>query len=304
MYYDATVPDPDVAGAVFGLSDGRVAFSNPSSTTHRENMTLRIGTLDASQASGITWDRGMVLAKSATEAAGYSSIFEGSDGKVGVLWETQGDDAFPNCYGGYCQIVLTLVTPPASSKAAATRTTRTTGAADNYVRYSTGWSINPTGTRNLNFSCAAVLPQPSVVLSHCDTNPLCLAVNAVPVQPDRSAGINASCVFYKALNESHLITQVFLHRTRCNAQLNATTVTSPNNQTYKFCPHVGDASFTHLEIIWGVTSWEQCMQQCDADARCSACQTDGASCETFTTYTSAVCGTTAPGCSAWFKLDY
>ena len=128
MFFDATIPDPDVAGAVFGLSDGRIAFSNPSSTTYRENMTLRIGNLDASQASGITWEDSIVLAKSATEAAGYSSIFQGSDGKVGVLWETHGDDSFPNCYGGYCQIVLTLVTPPAS-EAAANRII--TGAADN-----------------------------------------------------------------------------------------------------------------------------------------------------------------------------
>ena len=113
MVYDPSIPDPDVAGSVFGLSTGRIAFSNPSSTIHRENMTLHIGKLDTSKKSGIAWDQGLLLGKSSTEAAGYSSIFESQEGKIGILWET-GDidnETFPGCYGGYCQIVLTIVTP-------------------------------------------------------------------------------------------------------------------------------------------------------------------------------------------------
>ena len=101
------MPDPDVEGGLLGLSDGAVAFSNPSSATSRANMTLFVGRRGG---GGIAWGPALALGADPARAAGYSSIFETDDGRLGVLWETSPDDpSATNCTGGYCQIALSMV---------------------------------------------------------------------------------------------------------------------------------------------------------------------------------------------------
>ena len=109
--YDPALPDPDVEGAILGLADGRLVFTNPSSAVHRANMTLRVGRRDG-EGNGIAWERALPVGSGGPAVpAGYSSVFEGDDGRVGVLWETQADGPpVTNCTGGYCQIVLTMMT--------------------------------------------------------------------------------------------------------------------------------------------------------------------------------------------------
>jgi len=72
-------------------------------------MTLRTGRRGETPSSGVNWDRALSLSKAADVPAGYSSIFEGEDGRLGVLWETDdGSSVARGCFGGYCEIVLTL----------------------------------------------------------------------------------------------------------------------------------------------------------------------------------------------------
>ena len=110
--YDPELPDPDVEGAILGLSDGRVAFANPSSAVHRANMTLRVGRRSDGGGASIAWEHVISVGSGGPAVpAGYSSVFESDDGRVGVLWETQADGPpLTNCTGGYCQIVLTMMT--------------------------------------------------------------------------------------------------------------------------------------------------------------------------------------------------
>jgi hypothetical protein len=42
-------------------------------------------------------------------SAGYSSLFEMPDGRVGVLWETEGDQRERGCRGEGCSIVLSFL---------------------------------------------------------------------------------------------------------------------------------------------------------------------------------------------------
>ena len=100
----------------------------------------------------------------------------------------------------------------------------------------------------------------------------------------------------------------FVHRTRCNSKLTATTVMSPGNKPYKYCKNVGDAFYSVLSTAPGnVTSWAACKAACDANPDCAACQTDGLHCKLLETYTKDSCGdpvgTDPPaGCDAWFKV--
>ena len=114
MTFDTALPDPDVAGAALGLRDGTVAFSNPSHPTQRANMSLFLGQYDSATGGGVTqgikWDAGTPLSDGgAAVPAAYSALFESRDEAVGILWETQGDEAFEGCTGGYCSIVLSVI---------------------------------------------------------------------------------------------------------------------------------------------------------------------------------------------------
>ena len=123
----------------------------------------------------------------------------------------------------------------------------------------------------------------------------------VPVQP----GVDTKCAWLKtnALNDNMA---AFVHRTRCNAALNATTVAAPGNKTfYKYCPHVGDAYYDVIKTFGNATSlmsYAQCIALCDAEPACAACQTDGHACTLMTVRTLPTCGDTPPGCDAWFRI--
>ena len=66
-----------------------------------------------------------------------------------------------------------------------------------------------------------------------------------------------------------------------------------------------DAFYDVLNVVpANITSYAACRDLCDANANCSACQTDGHSCTLMTTHASSTCGTTPPGCSAWFRIDF
>ena len=170
-----------------------------------------------------------------------------------------------------------------------------------YVRYNTGWDLNVhTNLQDVEaFSnCTLYPPEMATVLVNCDEDMNCTMISRIPGTKQVPA-TNKTCTSYKTLGQLKNNNQVFLHKTRCNENLNGTIVTSMNNKTYKMCEHVGDAYFLHLEAKWGgVWTWKQCTEMCDVDPNCAACQTDGASCTTFTTFTDHV-----NGLSAWFKLD-
>ena len=143
---------------------------------------------------------------------------------------------------------------------------------------------------------------PDQVLSLCDGMPACTATNYVPVQP----GSNARCAWLKTNGANDRIA-AFVHRRRCNGALNATVVASPGNRSrYKFCASVGDAFYDVVRVVPAngtLVPYARCMAMCDGEPRCAACQTDGATgCTLLTVHTSAECGESTPGCSAWFRV--
>ena len=123
MVYDSAVPDPDCQGAVLGLQNGSIAFSNANSATRRVNPTVRLGSLARQQPTGgaggtgggapgattgeVVWSTATTPLATATTSAGYSSLFETPDHRIGVLWETQGSK--PGCTGEGCSIVLSFL---------------------------------------------------------------------------------------------------------------------------------------------------------------------------------------------------
>ena len=149
---------------------------------------------------------------------------------------------------------------------------------------------------------SAYVPPPQI-LSLCDDSLACLATNNVPVQPG-TAGTDKRCAWLKSVAVSNQVA-AFVHHRRCSSTLNATTVFSPGSHfSYKFCPQVGDAFYDVITTVADSkpSSYAQCMGYCDANPNCSACQTDGHNCTLLTVHSSPTCGTTPPGCDAWFKI--
>ena len=129
VLYDPSVPDPNCQGAVLGLRNGSIAFSNANSATARVNPSVRLGKVvgysrrnggaDSGSRSGpasssspalpsrVEWSATATGLATATTSAGYSSMFETPDGRVGVLWETDGHR--PGCTGEGCSIVLSFI---------------------------------------------------------------------------------------------------------------------------------------------------------------------------------------------------
>ena len=131
VLYDPSVPDPNCQGAVLGLRNGSIAFSNANSATARINPSVRLGKVvgysggrrnggaDSGSRSGpasssspalpsrVEWSATATGLATATTSAGYSSMFETPDGRVGVLWETDGHR--PGCTGEGCSIVLSFI---------------------------------------------------------------------------------------------------------------------------------------------------------------------------------------------------
>ena len=178
------------------------------------------------------------------------------------------------------------------------------GSAD-YFEMPRGWDLATAHTDIEHVgpcnSSGPYIP-PASVLDLCDGLLACTATNYVPVQP----GSGVKCAWLKTAGEHDELVS-FVHRWRCNAALNATTVTSPGNHLYKYCPNVGDAYYDVLATVSSAAgsngvSYAQCMAMCSNDTRCAACQTDGRSCTLMTTHTATVCGNTPPGCDAWFKV--
>ena len=106
MRFDSSVPDPDCQGAVMGLPNGSLAFSNAASPSGRHNMAVRLGRLRGNDS--VAWAGATPLATPAT-AAGYSSLAELPGGRLGVLWETQGGGPARGCHGQGCEIVLSFL---------------------------------------------------------------------------------------------------------------------------------------------------------------------------------------------------
>ena len=58
-------------------------------------------------AEALVWDARVTQLATATTSAGYSSLFQMPDGRIGVLWETEGGQQ--GCRGEGCSIVLSFV---------------------------------------------------------------------------------------------------------------------------------------------------------------------------------------------------
>ena len=100
----SVVPDPDCQGALIALANGSLAFSNANSPSVRVNPAVRLG---EATAAGVAWAAGATQLATGATSAGYSSIFEAADGRLGVLWETEGGQ--PGCHGEGCSIVLSFL---------------------------------------------------------------------------------------------------------------------------------------------------------------------------------------------------
>lgn len=111
--FDASVADPDSQGAVLGLANGSIAFSNPNCRSGtRRNQAVRVGSLADSNATVVEWADSYVRVGATPETpGGYSSIFQfqGNDGRIGVLWETEGEGQHARGCHGICSIVLSFV---------------------------------------------------------------------------------------------------------------------------------------------------------------------------------------------------
>mgnify|MGYP000604143471 CR=1 FL=1 len=109
--YDPSVPDPDCQGAILALSNGSVIMSNPNSATDRINLSVRLGDVlvRCEEEAVVTWAEEAVSLSTPQTFGAYSSIFQTPDGKIGVLWETEGDQASRGCTGGSCSIVLSFL---------------------------------------------------------------------------------------------------------------------------------------------------------------------------------------------------
>ena len=109
MVYDSAVPDPDCQGAVLGLPNGSLVFSNANSPSKRQNPSLRLGqVVMAQQRPKVEWSATTTQLATTTTAAGYSSVFQMPSGQLGVLWETEGGQPARGCRGEGCSIVLSL----------------------------------------------------------------------------------------------------------------------------------------------------------------------------------------------------
>ena len=108
MVYDKAVPDPNCQGAVLALRNESIAFSNANSPTHRINPSVRLGEVAANGLS-VNWADTVTLLANEGTSAGYSSLFETSNGRIGVLWESEGDQPSRGCHGEGCSIVLSFL---------------------------------------------------------------------------------------------------------------------------------------------------------------------------------------------------
>ena len=127
--YDAMgTTDPDCQGAQLTLRNGSVLFANLDSATARVNPSLRLGELELvafesiakdhtdarragkeNSAAAMKWSKPRsVPGATALTVAGYSSLFEMSDGTIGVLWETSVSNQ-TKCRGEGCSIVLSIL---------------------------------------------------------------------------------------------------------------------------------------------------------------------------------------------------
>jgi hypothetical protein len=108
--FDPAVPDPDCEGAVLGLANGSVAFSNANNPRRRVNPSIRLGRLVGTPpAQSLVWDAHAKPLATATTSAGYSTLCQDARGRVGVLWETEGEQVVRGCHGEGCSIVLSFV---------------------------------------------------------------------------------------------------------------------------------------------------------------------------------------------------
>ena len=108
MVYDAAVPDPDCQGAVLGLPNGSLVFSNANSPSKRQNPSLRLGQIMMEQQKPkVEWSKTTTQLATTTTAAGYSTVFRLPGGRLGVLWETAGDQQ-RGCLGEGCSIALSF----------------------------------------------------------------------------------------------------------------------------------------------------------------------------------------------------
>ena len=86
-------------------------MSNPNSATDRVNPAVRLGEVlvRCEEEAVVVWDN--VTAPLASEGTfgAYSSMFQAPDGRIGVLWETEGNQAARGCSGGSCSIVLSFL---------------------------------------------------------------------------------------------------------------------------------------------------------------------------------------------------
>ena len=57
----------------------------------------------------MVWSPSVLPLAAPGTSAGYSSLFEMPDGRVGVLWETEGDQRARGCRGEGCSIVLSFL---------------------------------------------------------------------------------------------------------------------------------------------------------------------------------------------------
>ena len=55
----------------------------------------------------LEWAANATQLATATTSAGYSALFQRKDGRVGVLWETEGD--VPGCRGQGCSIAVSFL---------------------------------------------------------------------------------------------------------------------------------------------------------------------------------------------------
>ena len=105
MRYDSSVPDPDCQGAVLGLANGTLAFSNAASPSSRTDLSVRLGSV---RGDSVAWSDATPVGGGV--AAGYSSLTELPGGRgLGVLWETQGGGTGRGCHGQGCEIVLSFL---------------------------------------------------------------------------------------------------------------------------------------------------------------------------------------------------
>ena len=126
----------------------------------------------------------------------------------------------------------------------------------------------------------------------------CVSTNYIPDQPPHAG----KCAWLKTATETITVVS-WVHTSRCTSTLNGTIVQSGNatagpGARYKYCAEVGDAFYTVIDVIKrNLTTYDQCKADCDANAGCSACTSDGHECTLLTTFSTG-------GYDAWFRLDF